>query len=208
MVWFGTGRKGLTQVITNGYTNQVLQAKLVSQEERVIFILLSYLFIQFLEHQFNHCCNYPLLIENHSNNKGEIISRINFITTRNVVEGANVLSPWLLQLLGTPTLAGASCQQSCEIALAQVLLRTYFFQQPLSVCLEENVLNDTRRFSRHQLVFNFSVACCLIWFARSQFIFENEINAHLYLFCRTIKLGEDCAYQLSLISTAKAKIPN
>ena len=83
-----------------------------------------------------------------------------------------------------------------------------FFQQPLSIWLEENVLDETRNFQGISWSLVFSVACCLIWFARNQFIFQKDSNAHLYLFCRTIKLARDYAYQLSLISAAKQKIPN
>ena len=82
------------------------------------------------------------------------------------------------------------------------LVKNSFFQQSIY-----NVLDETLTFQGVSWPLIFSTGCCLLWYFCNQFIFERQDNAHMYLFCRAMKLAKDYTYQLSLVSTTKAKIP-
>ena len=53
-------------------------------------------------------------------------------------------------------------------------------QQPFDRWLEDNLFGETRKFQGVSWPLLFSTACCLIWYAKNQLIFENQGNAHQY----------------------------
>ena len=87
--------------------------------------------------------------------------------------------------------------RDCEIVediwkgIGNSLIKNSFFQQPLKIWLEENLLNETQRCQGIGWPLIFTTACCLLWYSMNILVFEGCNNAHAFLACRILKLAKD-----------------
>ena len=87
--------------------------------------------------------------------------------------------------------------RDCEIvkdmwkSIGNSLIKNLFFQQPLKIWLEENLLDETRKCQGIEWPLVFSTAYCLLWYSRNLFIFEGCNNAHAFIACTILKLAKD-----------------